>query len=248
MGRAAIGCNFYAVGGRSAASPLFAGTVQNQKFFCPCAPTPTPTPIVSVSGTVTYCSNPANPSVPGVTVNLTGPTPAPTSTLTDSSGNYTLSGLFTGSTYAVTPTKATLTSGANGINTIDVIATQKHFLNTGTPLSGCRLLAADVNADSAVNTVDAIAIQRFFLGLTTGIANVGRYDFTPPNRGYMNLVTNQTAQGYDTLVFGDYGDTPGREVRALAWPSERRDGRPLAMQIDPHRSRRLILFDFFQCP
>jgi hypothetical protein len=84
-----------------------------------------------------------------------------------------------------------------------VIAVQRHFLNLGTPLSGCRLIAADVNGDSSVDTVDVIAIQRFFLGLSTGIANVGKYQFTPMNRTYTGIVRNQTAQNYDTLVFGD---------------------------------------------
>ena len=103
----------------------------------------------------------------------------------------------------MTPTKAALTPGSAGINTVDVIAAQRHFLNLGTPLSGCRLTAADVNGDTAVNTVDVIAIQRFFLGLTTGIANVGKYQFTPASRTYPGIVSDQTGQNYDTLVFGD---------------------------------------------
>ena len=64
-------------------------------------------------------------------------------------------------------------------------------------------MAADVNGDSSVNTVDVIAIQRFFLGLSTGIANTGKYQFTPANRTYTAIVSDQTAQNYDTLVFGD---------------------------------------------
>src|SRR4029450_7907948 len=92
---------------------------------------------------------------------------------------------------------------STGINTVDVIATQRHFLNLGTPLSGCRLTAADVNGDTSVNTIDVIAIQRFFLGLTTGIANTGKYQFTPANRTYTGVSTDQTSQNYDALVFGD---------------------------------------------
>jgi len=86
---------------------------------------------------------------------------------------------------------------------VDVIAIQRHFLNIGTPLSGCRLTAADVNGLGGIDTVDVIATQRFFLGLTTGIANVGKYQFNPVNRTYSSLSTNQTGQNYDTLVFGD---------------------------------------------
>src|SRR3954451_22275764 len=73
----------------------------------------------------------------------------------------------------------------------------------GTPLSGWRLAAAVVNSLNGVNTVDVIAIQRFFLGLSTGVANAGKYKFTPANRTYTGLVTNQTAQNYDALVLGD---------------------------------------------
>ena len=102
----------------------------------------------------------------------------------------------------MTPTKAARVPGSANINTVDVIAVQKQFL-TGTFLSGCRLAAADVNGDTFVTTQDVIAVQRFFNGQTTAIANVGKYKFTPVNRTYTGIVTNQTAQNYDTLVFGD---------------------------------------------
>src|SRR5205814_1924781 len=164
-------------------------------------PTPTPIPVVSISGTVLYCSNPIPGPVPDVTLTLAGTTSG--STLSDSSGNYTFSSLPSDGNYTVTPTKAARVPGSDNIDTVDVIATQRHFLNLGTPLAGCRLIAADVNGDSSVDTVDVIAIQRFFLGLSTGIANVGKYQFTPVNRTYTGIVRNQTAQDYDTLVFGD---------------------------------------------
>jgi len=60
-----------------------------------------------------------------------------------------------------------------------------------------------VNGDSSVNTIDVVAIQRFFLVLSTGIANVGKYQFSPANRSYSGIVSDQTAQNYDTIVFGD---------------------------------------------
>jgi hypothetical protein len=123
--------------------------------------------------------------------------------MTDGSGNYTISSLVSGGSYIVTPSKAALPPGSDGLNTVGVIATQRQFLNIGTPLSGCRLTAADVNGDMAVNTVDVIALQRFFLALTTGIANAGKYNFNPASRTYSGVVGSQTAQNYDTLVFGD---------------------------------------------
>ena len=102
----------------------------------------------------------------------------------------------------MTPTKTARTPGSANINTVDVIAVQKQFL-TGTFLTGCKLIAADVNNDTVVTTQDVIAVQRFFNGLSTAIANVGKYKFTPASRTYTGITTNQTAQNYDTLVFGD---------------------------------------------
>jgi hypothetical protein len=135
-----------------------------------------------------------------VTLTLTGS--ASGSTLTDGSGNYTFSSLASGGSYIVTPTKAALPPASSGINTVDVIATQRHFLNLAL-LSGCRLTAADVNGSGGVNTVDVVAIQRFFLGLSTGIANTGKYQFNPSSRSYSAIVSDQTGQNYDALVFGD---------------------------------------------
>lgn len=155
----------------------------------------------SIAGTLTYCSNPSVPAVPGVTLTLTGDSSGSTSS--DGSGNYTLSSIPAGGNYTVTPSKAALTPSSSGIDTVDVVAIQRHFLGLGTPLSGCRLTAADVNADTFVDTVDVIATQRFFLGLLTGTANVGKYKFNPVNRPYSGVSTNQTGQNYDTLIFGD---------------------------------------------
>ena len=136
--------------------------------------------------------------MPNVTLTLSGSGSG--STLSDSSGNYQFS-LAPGGSYTVTPTKAALTPGSPGINTVDAIAARQHFF--GHPLSGCPLIAADVNGDGVINTVDVIAIQRFFVGLSTGIANTGKYQFTPASRTYPGVVGNQTGQNYDTLIFGD---------------------------------------------
>jgi len=163
--------------------------------------TPTPAPLLRISGNVSYCSDPNPGPVPEVMLSLTGSVSS--STLSDGSGNYTFSSLVPGGDYAVTPSKTTLPPGSADINTVDVVATQRHFLILGTPLSGCRLLAADVNGDSAINSLDVIAIQRFYLALAAGIANTGKYRFIPANRTYSGVTTDQDAQNYDTLIFGD---------------------------------------------
>jgi hypothetical protein len=69
------------------------------------------------------------------------------------------------------------------------------------------LTAADVNGDTRPDTIDAIAIQRFYLGYLTSTANVGKYQFSPASRAYPGIVSNQTGQNYDTLVFGDVAST-----------------------------------------
>ena len=165
-------------------------------------PTPTPTPAsVNISGTISYCSNPVPGPVPNVTLTLAGGGSG--STLSDGSGSYQFSSLVAGGSYTVTPTKSALPPGSAGISTVDVIAVQLHFLTRALLPAGCRRTAADVNGDTLINTTDIVAIQRFALGLPTGIANTGKYQFTPASRAYLAVVSNQTGQNYDTLVFGD---------------------------------------------
>jgi len=156
---------------------------------------------INISGTTTYCSNPSLTPVAGVTLTLTGD--ASGSTTSDGSGNYTFSALPSSGNYTVTPSKAGLAPGTAGITTVDVIAVQRHYLTIGTPLSGCRLTAADVNGVGGIDTVDVIATQRFFLGLSTGIANAGKHRFNPVNRSYSGVVSDQTGQNYDVLILGD---------------------------------------------
>lgn len=123
-------------------------------------------------------------------------------TTTDGLGNYNFT-VLAGGDYTVTPSKAGRAPTSNGIDTVDVLALQRHFLMMGAPLSGCRFTAADVNLNGLVNTQDVIAVQRFFLGFTTGIAEVGKYQFSPINRSYSPLTIDQTNQNYDAIVFGD---------------------------------------------
>jgi hypothetical protein len=41
-------------------------------------------------------------------------------------------------------------------------------------------------------------------GLAAAVrSNVGQYKFTPASRTYTGVITDQTTQNYDTLVFGD---------------------------------------------
>lgn len=164
---------------------------------------PTPHSSIHMSGTVGQCNNsgPSGIPLPGVTMTLTGPISS-TTTTTDSLGNYSFTISFIAD-YTVAPSKAARQPTSAGIDTVDVLAIQRHFLQLGNPLTGCRLAAADVAGTSAVDTVDAIATQRFFLGFSTGIGNAGMYRFAPASRFYSLLTTDQTGQNYDAIVLGD---------------------------------------------
>ena len=176
-------------------------------------PTATPTatatvaPTVSISGTVIYCSNPALNPVPGVTMTLTGDMSG--STLTDGSGNYTFSSLPSGGNYTVTPTKTALAPGSAGINGVDVLAVQKHFLGIALLPVGCRRTAADVNgvfppgAMARSMEVTSLPFRNSSSAIQAGSSMLENAQFTPANRTYTGIVTDQTAQNYDALVFGD---------------------------------------------
>ena len=109
----------------------------------------------------------------------------------------------------MTPSIANRIPGSANINGTDVLAVRRHFLGIALLPVGCLRMAADVDGvfppggNGTINGVDVVAIQRFFLANTSGTANVGKYKFAPANRTYPGVVTNQTNQNYDTLIFGD---------------------------------------------
>ena len=121
-------------------------------------------------------------------------------TTTDGSGNYSFSGLLGGGSFTVTPTKAARPPGSANINTSDVVAVQRHFLQI-VLLTGCRLTAADCATPIGVNTADVIAIQRFFLGIPNSAgSNVGKYSFTPASRSYTPLTQHPDRSGITTRL------------------------------------------------
>jgi len=155
-------------------------------------------PMVSISGSASSCSNTIPGPVPNVALTLNGSMSGSTSS--DSSGNYQFSSLLGGGSYTVTPTKSAVVPGNSRINTVDMIAIQRHYLQL-TVFTGCRLAAADCNGDGVVNTVDAIAIQQFFFAHPS--VNIGKYRFNPASRSYSGITSDQTAQNYDTFIIGD---------------------------------------------
>lgn len=165
-------------------------------------PSPTPTPAhINVSGAVASCSSSIGVPIASVSLNVTGD--MTTSTLSDSGGNYWFSSFAAGGSYTVTPDKSRLNPGAATVNTVDLVAVQRHFLGIARFPPGCQFTASDVTGDGVANTADVIAMQRFVLGLVNGIANTGKYQFTPSSRSYPTLMADQTTQNYETLILGD---------------------------------------------
>jgi len=154
--------------------------------------------MVNISGNISYCTNPG--PIESVTVAVTGSSGA--TTTTDASGNYSFT-LLAGGTYTLTPSKDRRPLGSSGINTIDALAIQRHYLQLGTPLSGCALAAADITGDGQANTTDALGVQRFFLAAPIGTGSAGNYVFTPVARNYSAVVTDQTGQDYSAIILGD---------------------------------------------
>jgi hypothetical protein len=179
----------------------------------PATPTPSPSPVptpcscggVNVSGTIVNCANVSRAfPIPNVTITYAGPFGGGT-VHTGANGFYSFHADTNGTGgVGVLPSKSSFAPGSAGINTLDVIATQKHFLAI-TLFSGCRLTAGDVNQDGAVNAVDVIALQRFFLGYSTGTARVGQFHFFPSSRSYQGNST-LTGENYNTFVFGDVAE------------------------------------------
>jgi hypothetical protein len=77
-----------------------------QQVCAASTPTPTPGATVNISGHVSYCSNPVRGPVSNVVLTLTGSDSDKTSS--DGAGNYAFTGLTSGGTYTVTPSKAAL--------------------------------------------------------------------------------------------------------------------------------------------
>ena len=125
---------------------------------------------ITITGNVSACGT-ASPE-PNVTMTLSGSVFA--TTQTDSSGNYSFT-LPQNSTYTITPTKQSLTPGNARINTVDVIATSQHFINSQFPVT-CSA-AGDVNGNGVTNTLDVTIIQRFVLSIPTTM-QTGKFKFT----------------------------------------------------------------------
>ena len=153
-------------------------------------------PSGSIAGTVSYCISPK--AVPGVVVTAAG-APPKTST-TNSSGNYQLTELGSGS-YTVTPTKTGDISGNNSITSFDASLVAQCVVGIK-QCTSCEQLAGDASNNGNLTSFDASLIAQTAAGIAnSGIA--GTWKFVPPNRGYPSVTGNLTNQNFDAVLVGD---------------------------------------------
>jgi hypothetical protein len=155
----------------------------------------------TVSGRVTY-ENAAVPVVPVPFTNLNAPgTPAVFGS-TDLSGNYSLSAFGPGS-YTVTPSKAPVVfSASNGIFSNDAGLISRHVVGLIT-LTPTQLKAAAVSGSPSVSSFDAGLIARWIVGINDMVNQTGTWKFTPVDRTYPNVNSDQSNQDYLAILMGD---------------------------------------------
>jgi hypothetical protein len=126
---------------------------------------PPPQTGYTISGTIKYKNNAQTPmnNCTVVLKDSQGQTVATTTTGTN--GNYSFSNIPNGNyTLEITTAKA-----HGGVTNLDAFRIRQHLLNitsTITPLTGIRLLAADVYVLGTLNSLDVLQIRRRILNLT----------------------------------------------------------------------------------
>ncbi len=108
-----------------------------------------------VNGTITYDNNLPSP-ISNTVVNLS----SVYSAVSGNSGNFSFAGVQNG----LYQLGATITKAAGGINATDALKVLNHFVNTA-PLTGMKLLAADVDGTGFINSSDGLMIVKRFVGL-----------------------------------------------------------------------------------
>jgi len=155
---------------------------------------------LSIFGLVSYGTTPVGQPtkyVAGVNLNATGASSA--SAVSNSAGNYQLSGLLSGGNYTVTPSK---TGDVNSISSFDasLVARRAASLITLTPN---QMLAADVSGNGTVSSFDASLIARTAAGIATSGNSAGQWKFVPGSKPYANLTAHQSGQDYEALLMGE---------------------------------------------
>jgi len=149
----------------------------------------------TVSGKITYANALTSTAVPFTTLTAAGSLPL--SGISDSNGDYSLSGFASGA-YTITPSK---TNQVNGISNLDASRVAQHIVGL-TVLNANQQIAADTSGNGTIGSLDAAYIAQFVASIPNpGIT--GRWKFLPVSRSYPNVMTNQSNQDYSAILVGD---------------------------------------------
>jgi len=132
----------------------------------PATPTPSVAPRYDVSGQIRYSGS--GLPVGAVTVQLEGPTPS--STETDSTGQFGLNGLPE-AMWCVVPQK--LGGSNNSINAADAVAVLQAVVGIRSP-DAAQQIACDVNGDGKLSAVDAVLMLEYKVGDITSFPAADR--------------------------------------------------------------------------
>ena len=186
-----------------------------------------------ITGRVTY-ENTSVPNVPvaGTTMTASG---SPNSFgTTDLNGNYTITGLGLGS-YTVTPSRPDMNSTAsNGIFSNDAALIARHIVGL-TTLNAAQVKAASVSGQPTLTSLDAGFIARWIVGISSPANQTGKWKFTPSERIFNSVLTDQANQNHTAILLGDVsGDWAPGLPRARA--QERPVGDPVIISAGRTRA------------
>jgi hypothetical protein len=162
--------------------------------------------VANVGGNVIYGTTPPlEPAkyVPNVLFTLSGD--YSTTVLTNNSGAYSLTNLFTGGNYTVAPAK---TGNINGISPFDATLILRHVAANGTgpnALNANQQKAADANGDGSVSPFDATLVLRYVAanGQNANTGQIGNWKFDPVSRPYQPLSSSALNQNYTAVLIGE---------------------------------------------
>jgi hypothetical protein len=154
-----------------------------------------------ITGRVTY-ENTATPNVPVAGTTLTAAGSPSSFGTTDVNGNYTITSLGLGA-YTVTPTRPNmLNSASNGIFSNDAALIARHIVGLQT-LNATQIQAALVGGQPTLTSFDAGLIAQWIVGIPNVINQTGKWKFTPTDRMYASVLTDQTNQDHTAILMGD---------------------------------------------
>jgi hypothetical protein len=207
-GSFAVNSGFWQAGQQPSAGIVIDGSIRYYSTTVPPINPPPPGTMQPPTITCLDTSFDAAKPVPGATVAVISGSPAGTSTPSDATGFYSVSGLGAGP-YVLQPGKGSPPAPPPpppGISSLDATLIQ-NFLVGIQNLNECQRLAGDTTNNNTLSTLDATRIQQYLTSITNpGIA--GMWKFVPSSRNYLSLTVDLHNENYNAVLVGDVNGIP----------------------------------------